>query len=180
LAGDFSEKWLLAGKVIRPHGLRGLLRIWSYAVSRETFLNSGTVLLKSGSGEPFEYRLESVEPYKKFFLMKLQGLNSIEEAEKLRNAAVFVRKDSLKDKGEDEYYWHELLGMSVYLDTGKFLGKIEHILPTGSNDIYIIVRQESRGELLIPAIHDVVKEIDPENKKMIISEMEGLFDLNEA
>lgn len=179
MESDFPENWLLAGKVIRPHGLRGLLRIRAYDVSKETFLNSGTVLLGFGSEELFEYKVVSVEPYKKFFLIKLEGLDSIEEAEKLRNAAILVKKDSLNDKGDDEYYWHELFGLSVYLETGEFLGKIEHILPTGSNDIYV-VRQESRKELLIPAIRDVVREIDLDNRKMIISEMEGLFDLNEA
>jgi 16S rRNA processing protein RimM len=178
LSEGFSEKLLLVGTVIRPHGLGGLLRVRSYAESEKTFMSAGIVSLKLGSGETHEYKVLSVVPHKNVLLMKMEGLSSLEAAEKYRGAAVLIRKDSLSRGAEDEYYWHELIGLRVYLNTGEFIGTIKHILPTGSNDIYVV--QEGKGEVLIPAIHDVVKEIDLDNQRMIIAEMEGLFDLNEA
>ena len=170
------ENLLLLGKVIRPHGLDGLLRIGSYARSEESFVNAGTVCIRSGSGETKEYRVISIRPHKKIFLLKLAGLSSLEEAEKLRGAEILVRKDPVGNGNDEEYYWHELIGLSVYLDRGKYLGTLKQILPTGSNDIYVV--REGEKEYLIPAIHDVVKEIDLAGQRMIICEMEGLLDLN--
>ena len=172
------ENLLLVGKVIRPHGLEGLLRIWSYARSEKSILNAGTIFLKLHSGETRSHTVLSMRHHKNIFLMKLEDLESIDEAEKYREAGIFIKKDALRHKDDGEYFWHELLGLSVYLNTGKYIGTIRHILPTGSNDIYVVC--EGKKEVLIPAINDVVKEIDLINKKMIISEMEGLLDLNEV
>jgi len=166
------------GKVVRPHGIEGALRIKSYAQSEESFLNAGTVLLRSSSGETREYAVASVRPHKNILLMKLEGLNTLEEAETYRGATILIKRDSLPREGEEEYFWHELIGLEVYLSGGDYVGILKHILPTGSNDIYVV--QEGRSEVLIPAIHDVVKEIDLINNRMVISEVEGLLDLNEV
>ena len=77
-----------------------------------------------------------------------------------------------------EYFWFELIGLEVFLDTGRYLGVVKDILTTGSNDIYVVRDDES--EILIPAINEVVDKIDLVNKKMIICEIEGLLDLNEV
>lgn len=166
------------GKVVRPHGIEGALRIKSYAQSEESFLNAGTVFLRSSSGETREYAVASVRPHKNMLLIKLEGLNTLEEAETYRGAAILIKRDSLPREGDGEYFWHELIGLEVYLSGGEYLGTLKHILRTGSNDIYVV--QEGRSEVLIPAIHEVVKEIDLINNRMIISEVEGLLDLNEV
>jgi len=173
-----QENLLLLGKVIRPHGLDGLLRIRSYAQSEESFLNAGTVFIKSGSGEASEHRIIFIRPHKKIFLLKLEGLSSLDDAERLRGAEILIRKYSAGNGNGQEYYWYELIGLRVYLDGGKYIGTVKQILPTGSNDIYVV--REGRKEYLIPAIHDVVKEIDLADQRMIISEMEGLLDLNDV
>lgn len=166
------------GKVVRPHGIEGALRIKSYAQSEESFLNAGTVFLRSSSGETREYAVASVRPHKNMLLIKLEGLNTLEEAEIYRGATILIKRDSLPREGDGEYFWHELIGLEVYLSGGDYVGILKHILPTGSNDIYVV--QEGRSEVLIPAIHEVVKEIDLINNRMIISEVEGLLDLNEV
>lgn len=168
---------LLVGKVMRPHGLEGVLRISSYADSERSFLDSGSVFLRSVSGEIREYPVKAVRPHKKNFLMQLEGLTSIDQAEEYRGAEILIRRDTLV-REEDEYFWFELLGLKVYLDTGEYLGTISQIIPTASNDIYV-VKKGSR-EILVPATYEIVHEIDPENGRMIISKMEGLFDLNEV
>jgi 16S rRNA processing protein RimM len=173
-----SENLLLVGKVIRPHGLDGSLRIRSYAQSAESFLDAGNVFLKSDKDEMCECKVSSVKPYKNVFLMRLEGLQSLEEAERYRGADILIRKDLLEQKDEEEYFWFELIGLEVFLNSGRYLGKLTDIIPTGSNDIYVV--KKGRKEVLIPAIYEVVDEIDLENKKIIISEMEGLLDLNEV
>ena len=166
------------GKVARPHGRDGTLRIKSYAQSEESFLIAGKVFLRSSSRETREYVVSSIRPHKNILLMKLEGLNTLEEAEEYRGAAVLINRDLLPREGDEEYFWHELIGLEVYLSGGEYVGTIKHIVPTGSNDIYVV--QEGKTEVLIPAIHDVVKEIDLLNNRMIISEVEGLLDLNEV
>ena len=171
-----SENLLLAGSVIRPHGRRGLLRIRSYAPSEQSFMDAGTIFLKSDVQADKKFTVLSVSPHKNFFLMKLQHLDSLSEAEKYRGAEILIAKNAVKHEHEDEYFWYELIGLKVYLNTGRYIGTIEHILETGGNDIY--VTRDGGSEFLIPAIHDVVENIDLENRKMIIIEMEGLLDLN--
>ena len=172
------ENLLLIGKVVRPHGLAGVLRIKSYARSEESLLNARTIFLKPSSGETRACVVLSVKPHKNIHLIKLKGLHSLEEAEKYRGAEVLIRRDSLTRENEEDYFWHELIGLRVYLKGGRYVGTIKHILSTGGNDIYVV--QEGEKEFLIPAIHEVVEQIDLANKRMIITEMEGLLDLNEV
>lgn len=174
----FSDNLLLVGKVIRPHGLEGLLRIRSYAQSEKSFLDAGNIFLKTRSGETHECEVLSIRPHKNILLLKLIGLNSLEDAERYRDAEILIRRDLLKINNDNEFFWFELVDLGVYLDTGKFIGKIRHILPSRSNDIYVV--RDGEREILIPAIHDIVKKIDLINKKVIIKEMEGLLDLNEV
>ncbi len=165
------------GKVIRPHGFRGVLRIRSFARSEASFLDAGTVFLRSVSGEVHEYTVTSVKPHKNISLMELVGINSADEAEVCRGADFLIWKEASTGE-EDAYFWYELLGLKVCLDTGEYIGSIFQIVPTGSHDIYVVKKGDK--EIFIPAIHEIVKEIDLENRKMIISPMEGLLDLNEV
>ena len=173
-----SEDLLLVGKVIRPHGLAGLLRVWSYAESEASFTDVEVVFLEPLSGGFYPFEIEAIRPHVNIFLMKLNGLTTLEQAEEYRGAGIHIRKQAGKAKEEGEYFWHELIGLGVYLRTGEYVGKLEYIFPTAGNDIYVV--QKGEKEDLIPAIHDVVKEIDLANRRMVIIEMEGLLDLNEV
>ena len=169
------EDLILIGHVVRPQGLTGLLRIVSYAQSKETFLKAGSVFLETGQNELYETKVVSIRPHRSVFLLRLSGLNSIDQAEVFRGAGILIKKDSLAKKDEDEFFWYELLGLDVYLTTGQYLGVLKEIFPTASNDVYVV---EGQGkEFLIPAIHQVVKEINISQKRMIISPMKGLLDL---
>ncbi len=171
------EDVLLIGKVIRPHGLKGLLKIDSYAESRETFLIAGKVFLKGRSGESVERGVVSITPSGRSFVLKLDGLDTLEQAESYRGWGLYILKQSLRRSGDDEYFWYELIGLPVYLETGARIGLIRNILAGGSHDILVV--QQGEKEMLIPAVHDVIKEVDLENRRVLITEIEGLLDLNE-
>ncbi|HIC85384.1 MAG TPA: 16S rRNA processing protein RimM, partial [Desulfobacterales bacterium] len=125
-----------------------------------------------------EFRVRSVVEHKGLLLLSLEGLHSLEQAEEYRGASVFVKKESLGELQEDEYFWHELLGLKVFLDTGQYLGRISHIIPTGGTDVFVI--KEGKRELMIPAAHDVVKEINLTRQSMVITPPEGLLELYEV
>jgi len=167
---------LLMGKVVGPHGVDGFLRVLSYAESDASFHDVDTVFLRSISGEVRKFTLAGVRPHKQVLLMKLEGVSNRREAETLRGKEVLIRKEAIR-REDDAYFWHELLGIKVFLDTGAYLGVISRIIPTGANDIYVVGTGDK--EILLPATHEVVKEINIENEKMIVSATEDLLNLYE-
>ena len=173
----FPEALLLIGRVIGPHGVSGLLKIKSYARSEDTLLSAGRIYLKQSLGKISEHEILSAVPHKGFSLIRLEGLDSRDRVECYHGAEILIRKAAVS-RDKDEYFWHELIGLRVFLETGRYLGTVKEIVPTAANDIYVV--REGKEEFLIPAIHDVVKAIDLESGKMIISEVEGLLDLNEV
>ena len=177
LNSALSDNFLVLGKVIRPHGLEGLLRVWSYARSEASFIDAEEIYLRSDSGKLHGYRVLSVRPHKNILLMNLEGLDSIDQAEELRGAEILAKYETIP-REEGEYFWGELIGLNVFLDTGAYLGVIARIIPTGSNEIYVVKTGEK--EIFIPATYEVVQEIDLENGRVTISAMEGLLDLNEV
>jgi 16S rRNA processing protein RimM len=172
------ENLLLAGKVERPHGLDGRLRIRSYLESEKSFLRSGTIFLKPRKGRTRAFTMSSIRPHKNSFLLTLKELDTLKEAEEYKGAALFIKRETLIREEKNAYFWVELIGLKVYLETGKYIGTIHQILPTGANDVYVV--RDGEKEVLIPAIHDVVKEVNLDDGKIIIAEMEGLLDLNEV
>lgn len=173
----FSDLVLL-GKVVKPHGLNGTLSIRSYADSEQSFLRAGLVVLKTKGNQRREYHVAAARPHKRGVLLELKELDSIDEAEGLRDAEIFIRRDTLKRDHEDEYFWVELIGLEVYLKCGRHVGTLTRVLPTGAGDVYV-VRSGDR-ETLIPATREVVEDIDPARNRMTILNMEGLLDLNEV
>lgn len=173
-----SSDLLLLGRVVKPHGLDGTLAVRSYADSELSFLDAGRVVLKTKENLRREYSVAAARPHKKGVLLDLDGLDSVEEAEALRDADIYIRRDALTRDREDEYFWVELIGLEVYLKSGRHIGTLTRILPTGGNDVYVV--SSGGNETLIPATHEVVEGIDLERKRMIINHMEGLLDLNEV
>jgi len=166
---------ILIGHVIRPQGLAGLLRIVSYAQSTETFLRAGSVFLSIDKKGFLKEKVVSVKPHGSTCILRLSHINSIDQAERYKGAEILIRKESLLKEEGDEFFWYELIGLDVYLLSGQYLGVIKKIFPTGGNDVYVV---EGQGkEFLIPAIHQVVKEINIGDKKMIISPIKGLLDI---
>jgi 16S rRNA processing protein RimM len=177
LSKVYPEALLLIGRVIGPHGVRGLLKIESYARSKDTLLTAGRIYLKQSSDRISKYEIVSAVPHKGVLLIRLEGLNSRDQVEAYSGAEILIAKAAVS-RDNNEYFWYELIGLTVYLETGRYLGTVEEILPTPANDIYVV--RDGREEFLIPAIQDVVNTIDLDRGKMIISEVEGLLDLNEV
>jgi 16S rRNA processing protein RimM len=167
---------ILVGKVIRPHGKGGFVRVASYAGSEASFMEAGSVLLKKPSGNIGRFKVLEAKPHKRMVLMRLEGIDSIPSAETIRGADIFVETKDLS-RNDDEVFWFELIGLAVYLDTGEEIGRISKIIPTPAHDIYV-VRKGSK-EFLIPAVHEVVEKIDIQAGKIVVRPPEGLFEINE-
>jgi len=165
---------ILIGHVIRPHGLTGQLKIVSYSGSEETFFRAGSVFLSLEKKELFENKVVSLKRQRSAYILRLSHINSIDAAERYKGAEILISKEFLK-KDRDEFFWYELIGLNVYLQSDKYLGVLKSIFSTGANDVYVVEGEER--EYLIPAIHQVIKEINIIDKKIIILPIKGLLDI---
>lgn len=133
------------------------------------------MFIGKGNEELAERKVASIREHGSLYLLKLSGADSVEKAEEFRGAEIFMRKEALMEKEEGEFFHFELLDLSVYLDTGQYLGVLKRIFQTGSNDVYVVKGQGK--EYLIPAMYQVVREVNLSEKRMVISPMKGLLDL---
>ena len=107
-------------------------------------------------------------------LLKLEGINTPEQADLLRNAYLEVDRENAVPLKEGTYYIVDLIGLEVYTDEGKLLGKVDDIYNTGANDIYVI-KDELGKQVLLPGIKDVIKNVDLEGEKIIVHLIPGLI-----
>ena len=166
-------EYIEIGQIVNTNGLKGVVKVNPFTddISKFEDLKYVDIQLKN---ELKKVKIEQVRYNKNQVLLKLEGIDSIEEAEKYRNFYLKTEKESQEDLGEDTYYIVDLIGLDVYSDKNEYLGKIEDVFPTGSNDVYV-VKDNLGKQILIPAIADVVKEVDLKNKKMTINLIPGLI-----
>jgi 16S rRNA processing protein RimM len=174
---DMAEKWFNVGKIVNTHGIRGEVRVISNTDFAEERYEHGNTLyiFKEGSNVPIKVVVDSHRVHKNFDLLTFEGMHSIEEVEQFKGSLLKIDEDQLSELNEGEYYFHEIIGCHMYTDQGEEIGTIREILATGANDVWIVKRKVGK-DLLVPYIEDIVKEIDIEEKKVIITPMEGLLD----
>lgn len=165
------EQYLEIGKVVSTHGLRGELRVDPWCDSPQFLCQFKTLYLKKG-----ETKLSvSSRPHKTIAIVKAKGIDTIEEAEKLRGRILYINRSDAR-LAPGEYFIQDLMGLDVIdIDTSKSYGKITDVLKTGANDVYQVT-DEKKKEYLIPVIDDVVKEIDINGGKVLIKPLKGIFD----
>ena len=166
---------VLLGKVVATHGIKGQLRIAVYSGEFETILSLSSLMFKGPDGrmETFEVAASAVHGEK--ILVALKGYGTINQALHLVGRELYVTREQMPELAEGEFYWCDLLGLKVLTDKGELLGLIADIIATGSNDVYV-VKNDGR-EYLIPALEDVVLDIDLDKGLMTVSPPEGLLDL---
>jgi 16S rRNA processing protein RimM len=169
-----EDDFFSVGKIIGVHGIDGNLKLYPYVESLSIFKSGHTILLKNPDDRRESRIIKSGKRHKNFFRLTLKGIDNRNDAEKLIGSEVFIEKSKLPDLEEDEHYWFEIIGLDVFLDDGTFLGRVESIFQTGSNDVYVIRNSESNSEILVPAIQSVVTKIDLEKKRMTIILPDGL------
>ncbi len=166
------ENALLIGKIAGAHGRGGVCRIISYAESLAVFEPGSHLFVETDAPRGQTLEVLWIKPHSKGALMALSGVRDRHAAEKLRGAALYVDKRRLPALDEESYYWFELIGMAVYALDGVYLGRLESILQTGSNDVYVV--READRETLVPALASVVRRIDTARRRMEVVLPEGL------
>jgi 16S rRNA processing protein RimM len=163
---------LLIGEIVGAHGLQGAVKTRSYADSPALFERGQVLRLEPFEGNARKITVAWAKPHGQKILMAIEGVNDRTAAEALIGSRLSVAKASLPDLEDDHYYWFELIGLSVYDTQGRFLGRLASILPTGSNDVYVV--RNGDQEVLVPALASVVQAIDTDERRMEVTLPEGL------
>ena len=149
------------GQIVNTFGIKGFVKVNPFVDDISRFDDLEKVYIKRNK-QLKEMQVEEVKYHKNMVLVKFKGIDTVEEAELLRNSYLEVDRENAVELQEGEYFIVDLLGLNVFTDEGKELGKLEDIFNTGSNDIYV-VRTEDGKQLLLPAISEVIKEINIED-----------------
>ncbi|ETW92782.1 ribosome maturation factor RimM [Candidatus Entotheonella palauensis] len=161
------ETMIAIGRLIKPHGLRGELVFLPYVVEMALLpdLIGRSVVLRHPVAPVLSRTVAGWRQFHKRVLMQFDGCHDISQVEPLREYEVLIARHVFEPLPEGEYYWFEIEGLAVYAQDGEYLGVIEEIIYTGSNDVYV-VRDADGGELMVPALCDAVSRIDVEQREM--------------
>jgi 16S rRNA processing protein RimM len=165
-----EPRFLVIGRVIKPHGVRGEVRVEIITDLPERFTWLDTVYIGEDPPEPIG--VEAVRFHKNFVLVKLVGYDTRETAATLRAQLLQVSEDDGIPLEEGEYFLYQLVGLAVYTDEGEHLGQLVDVLETKANNVFVV--NGSRGEVLLPDTDEVVLDIDFENGRMEVHLLPGL------
>lgn len=161
--------FIKVGKIVNTHGIKGELKILPLTDDMTRFEDLEYVYV-----EKQKIEIEDVWYKKNFVMLKFKGFDNINDVLCFKGKYVYVDKENAIELPEDTYFIFQIIGLNVYLKNGKFLGEIKDVIQTGSNDVYV-VKNDNR-EYLIPAIKEVIKEINLDDKKVIINPLEGMIE----
>jgi 16S rRNA processing protein RimM len=166
-----KKEFLEAGKIVTTHGIRGEVKIMPYTDTPELLAEFDRLFMGRNKDEVTIVRSRV---FKNMVIAKIEGVDTPEDAEKLRNKLLYMHRDDL-ELDDDTYFIQDLIGIEVRdADSGKVYGTISDVMQTGANDVYVI--KGSDREYLVPAIADVVVSTDIDENIMTIRPLDGLFD----
>ena len=166
------QNLLEIGQIVNSYGIKGFLKVVPFTDDVTRYENLKTIYIEKNK-KLKEMEIEEVKYHKNLVLLKLKGIDDINDTLEYKNCYIKIDRKDAVSLPEDTYFIIDLIDMEVYTDEEKLLGKIVDVFPTGSNDVYV-VKDELGKQTLLPAIGDVIKNVDVTNKKMIVHLLEGL------
>lgn len=167
------QDFLEIGQIVNTFGIKGMVKIKPFTDDIRRFDDLKKVYIENNKSRK-EYEIEEVKYHKEMVLIKFKGVETVEQAELLRNYYLKVKREDEPELDDGTFYIVDLLGLEVYSDEGNLLGKLEDIYNTGSNDIYV-VKNELGKQLLLPSISDVIKDINLDEKRIVVHILNGLI-----
>ena len=166
-----EPEFITIGRILVPWGTKGKLKVEVVTDFPQRFTPSSKVYINR---QPMT--IDDAEWHKGKAIIKLNTIDSIEDAQRLRGQPVEIHHSQVYPLPEGQYYHFQIIGLEVWTTQGELLGNITEILTAESNDNYVVCG--AKGEILIPAIEDVVKSIDLNTGRVVIEPIEGLLSLN--
>ena len=167
-----KQEYFEIGQIVNTFGIKGVVKVNYFTDDPLEFEKLKTILVEKNK-KLLEFEIEEAKLHKNQVLLKLKGINDINEAEKYKGCYIKLPREKAKKLPENTYFIADLIGLEVYTDSGELLGKVDDIYNSGSADIYVI-KNELGKQILLPGIKDVIKEIDVDNEKIIVHLIDGL------
>jgi 16S rRNA processing protein RimM len=173
---NVREGYLVVGYIASVHGLRGEVKVEPYTDFPERFAPGVQLFL----GENLEeVEVAAARPHKNHILLQLKGVERREQADALRNRWLFIDEADAVQLDEDTYWVHDIIGMDVQTTGGEWLGTIREVLFTGANEVYVVETPPTVNqgkELLLPAISDVIQQVNLAENLMTVQLLPGLLE----
>lgn len=170
-------EWFNVGRIVNTHGIRGEVRVLSTTDFEEERFAVGNRLaaFKKDDKKPTWVTIESVRRHKNFILLTFEGMDNINMVEPFKEGLLKVTKDQMTDDllQENEFFFYEIIGCEIVSEEGEKIGVVSDILQTGANDVWVV--KGAKKEHYIPYIEDIVKEINVDDKRIVIHVMDGLL-----
>lgn len=165
------NEYIRVGKIVNTHGIKGCMKVLSLTDELDRFDELDYVFTEIDNKKR---KINNAWYRNGMVYLELEGVENMDDAIKLKESYVSIEEAQLKELPEDTYYIYELIGLEVYSTEGELIGNIKEVFQTGANDVY-----EVKGKLktyYIPAIKNIVKEVNIKEKKVIINVVEGLLE----
>ena len=160
------------GQITNTHALKGEVKVRPFTESKKRFEELKSILVDI-NGELIKYDVEKVRYQNDIILLKLKGVDDIDEALKLKSHYIKIPRTDAKETEKDEFFIADLIGCEVY--ENDLIGIVDDVFTAGASDVYVIKRN-GKKDLLIPAIESVIKKVDVENKRIDVEIPRGLDD----
>ena len=166
-----KKKFLELGQFVGTHGVRGMVRIQPWSDDGEFLTQFKRFYLECGKTE---IQLSKITPHGNVVIAAIKGVETLEDAEKYRGKILYIKRDDAH-LPKDRYFISEIIGSRVFdADTNELLGVLSDVSKTGANDVWHITRDDR--EYLVPAIGDVIVNVDINSDTVIIRPLKGIFD----
>lgn len=167
-----KDAYLLMGRILGPHGISGELKVKIYSGDSSNLCNGKKIFLNHKKNNDFMvFNIRQVRGSLKKVILSLKKVDDREHASALTGMDIWMAKKDLRHPDKDEFYWHQLIGMTVMTSEGNIIGTLEQIIETGANDVYVV--KQGRDEYLIPALKDVVESVDLNKGILVVNMMSG-------
>ncbi|MFZ5631624.1 MAG: ribosome maturation factor RimM [Bacillota bacterium] len=161
------ERDITVGKVVSTYGNRGMLKVLPLTDFPDRFLDMDRVTLEQ-NGKQRDFAVTGVKRHRKHILLRLGEIADMSAAETLKGALIKVGREELIPLPEDNYYIFDIVGLKVYSPEGDYIGVVEDVIQTGANDVYVVDTGDKKAPVLVPALKDVVREIDIKGGRMVV------------
>ena len=164
-------EYIVVGKIVNTHGIKGEIKIYPYTDDIERFSNLKNVFIGE---DKLSVEIVNVKYHKNMVLLKLKEFDNINEVIKFKEELVFIHEEDKVELSKDNYFIYELIDCKVFDLDGNSLGYVIDVLQNSSNDIYVI--KDKQKEYLIPAVKQFIKEVNIAEKRIVIDPIEGMIE----
>lgn len=171
------QDFIVVGKIVNTHGIKGEVRVIAQTdYPTERFKPSNVMTWKSGHDDQLKsLTIATHRVHKSFELIRFEGYPTINEVEVLVGGQLIIESDQLFDLEEDEFYVHDIIGITILDEAYQVIGTVKEVIRSGANDVWVVKRPK-KVDLMLPYIDEVIKKVDLNTQEVIVHVLEGLDD----